>query len=183
MLKTFKVMKGFELVKREDHWGLYNEDGHKIAATIDGCYSKLSIKNCQVIECGYDLDELAKTEAMKISETEIRDEKLERIYKRGFQKALELLGDKKFSEEDMIKFMQFTISIEELGNTSSVSTSTAKYYLDNFTSNLKQNEWDVEICCYIGNGDKESDSFNDPLVTNTGIPKLDEDGCLILRRK
>ena len=26
-----------ELVKREDHWALYNEDGHKIAATIDGC--------------------------------------------------------------------------------------------------------------------------------------------------
>ena len=50
-----------------------------------------------------------------------------------------------------------------------------------FIKSLQQTEWDVEICCYIGNGDKESDSFKDPLVTNTGIPKLD-DGCLILRR-
>ena len=48
---------------------------------------------------------------------------------------------------------------------------------------LTQTEWDVEICCYIGNGDKELDSFKDPLVTNTGIPKLDSDGCLILKRK
>ena len=44
-------------------------------------------------------------------------------------------------------------------------------------------EIEVEICCYIGNGDKESDSFKDPLVTNTGIPKLDENDCLILKKK
>ena len=54
--------------------------------------------------------------------------------------------------------------------------------MDEYIQSLQQTEWDVEICCYIGNGDKESDSFKDPLVTNTGIPKLDEDGCLILRR-
>ncbi len=38
-----------ELVKRDDHYGLYNEDGHKIAATIDGCNSKLSKENCDEI--------------------------------------------------------------------------------------------------------------------------------------
>jgi hypothetical protein len=43
-------------------------------------------------------------------------------------------------------------------------------------------EIEVDVRCWIGNGDKESDSFKDPLVTNTGIPKLDDDGCLILRR-
>ena len=50
-------------------------------------------------------------------------------------------------------------------------------------SNLELNEIEVEIRCYIGNGNKESDSFKDPLVTNTGIPKLDENGCLILKKK
>jgi hypothetical protein len=44
-------------------------------------------------------------------------------------------------------------------------------------------EWDIEVCCYLGNGDKESDSFKDRFVTNTGIPKLDANGCLILKRK
>ena len=44
-------------------------------------------------------------------------------------------------------------------------------------------EIEVDIRCYIGNGDKESDSFKEPLVTNTGIPKLDENGCLILKKK
>ena len=48
---------------------------------------------------------------------------------------------------------------------------------------FQDNEWEVEICCYIGNGDKESDSFKDRIVTNTGIPKLDDNGCLILKRK
>jgi hypothetical protein len=73
----------------------------------------------------------------------------------------------------------------------SVNTSV---YLGGTTSNtlmsiateqsLQQpTEIEVEVCCYIGNGDKESDSFKDPLVTNTGIPKLDENDCLILKKK
>jgi hypothetical protein len=41
--------------------------------------------------------------------------------------------DKKmYSEEDMIAFMQFIVSQESLGNTSSVSITTAKYYLEQF---------------------------------------------------
>lgn len=73
----------------------------------------------------------------------------------------------------------------------SVNTSV---YLGGTTSNtlmsiateqsLQQpTEIEVEIRCYIGNGDKDSDSFKDPLVTNTGIPKLDENDCLILKKK
>jgi nicotinamide mononucleotide (NMN) deamidase PncC len=37
-----------------------------------------------------------------------------------------------YSEEDMIKFMQFIISQETLDNTSAVSEKTAKYYLEQF---------------------------------------------------
>jgi hypothetical protein len=54
-----------ELVKREDHYGLYNEDGHKIAATLDGCNSKLSKENCDEIfglceqEVWYDIPNFA----------------------------------------------------------------------------------------------------------------------------
>jgi Fic family protein len=37
-----------------------------------------------------------------------------------------------YSEKDMLEFMQFIISNEELENTSGVSLDTAKYYLNKF---------------------------------------------------
>ena len=177
MLKTFKVMKGFELVKREDHWGLYNEDGHKIAATIPSCNSKLSLKNCEAIANGYDLDELANRAFDNMgyhsTVTPYEEKQFKLGYMVAFREVLEILGDKKFSEEDMREAISQTRK----------GMLYNKKYEDEYIQSLQQTEFEVEICCYIGNGDKESDSFKDPLVTNTGIPKLDENGCLILRRK
>ena len=49
-----------------------------------------------------------------------------------FKKGAEWQADRMYSEEDMIAFMQFIISQESLGNTSSVSVTTAKYYLEQF---------------------------------------------------
>jgi hypothetical protein len=40
--------------------------------------------------------------------------------------------EKQQSENDMISFMQFIISQESLKNTSGVSVTTAKYYLEKF---------------------------------------------------
>ena len=173
-------MKG-KLNKQGDRWVLYNEDSSKIALSTESPFYKLSLKNCEAIERGYDLDELASERLSTRFDENSGYHKFVFVeaYKEGFQKALEILVDKKFSEEDMIKFMQFTISIEELGNTSSVSTSTAKYYLDNFTSNLQQTEWDVEIEMeykqQLANGYKNQ-------YENVLVPKLDADGCLILKR-
>ena len=48
-----------ELVKRQDRWDLYGEDGSKIASSAPNPFKRLSIKNCEAIELGYDLDELA----------------------------------------------------------------------------------------------------------------------------
>ena len=42
-----------------------------------------------------------------------------------------------YSEEDMIKFMQFIVSEEELENTSGVSIDTAKYFLNKFKNKFK----------------------------------------------
>jgi hypothetical protein len=52
--------------------------------------------------------------------------------KRGFIEGANWVADKMYSEEDMIAFMQFIVSQESLGNTSSVSITTAKYYLEQF---------------------------------------------------
>ena len=38
-----------ELVKRQDRWDLYGQDGHKIASTAHNPFGKLSIENCESI--------------------------------------------------------------------------------------------------------------------------------------
>ena len=162
----------------------------QIFAEIDGHPLKsinqaLSLKNCEAIENGYDLDEIRKL-ADEDFECELGDgpttnESINSMIKKsntngaewGFLKAIEILGDKKFDMNDIA--LAFRAGIEHGLNPKKPNTTE-------YVQSLQTKEWDVEICCYIGNGDKESDSFKDPLVTNTGIPKLDNNGCLILRR-
>jgi hypothetical protein len=153
-------MKGFELVKREDHWALYNEDGHKIAATIDGCNSKLSIKNCETIENGYDLDELADEYYKRLELVPHKGN----AYISGFQKALEILGDNKFSELDM--------RIAYDAGCNNIDADDNIDFQDTINS-LQQTEWDVEI-------DVLMTEREGGVVIET--PKLDADGCLILKR-
>ena len=106
---------------------------------------KLSLKNCQAIELGYDLDELIK-EQYPIDEPS---------FKRGFKLALEILGDKKFSEEDVRKSISYMFEQTVVfGNR--VSSSD----VDRCIQSLQQTEWDV--------------SFNPD--------EKDSDGCLILKR-
>jgi len=149
-----------QLVKREDRYDLYDSDGHKIASTLDGAGNKLSLKNCLSIERGYDLEELAKTE-YPIGEVWNEEEALirELAFKKGFQKALELMGDKKFSEEDLMEAYS-------RGQTNSPIQS------------IQQTEWDVEIVTFTGDDLKSvSEDWG-----KLGKPKLDADGCLILKR-
>jgi hypothetical protein len=90
-----------KLIKREDGlYSLYDENGKLI-------YGKLSIKNCQAIENGYDLDDS----------------------------------------------------------------------LSNFQS-LQQTEWDVEIEMEF----VEEEQTGTHLVWGRATPKLDADGCLILKK-
>lgn len=130
---------------------------------------KLSLKNCQAIENGYDLDELARD--CEITPTYAH----EQGFITGFQKALEILGDKKFSEDDVISMIRKS---RETG-------LTAEYLILAF----QQTEWDVEIemiCphpedtyrCGMGYG-CDADGCNHP----NKVPYLDKDGCLILKRK
>ena len=166
-----------ELVKREDHYGLYNEDGHKIAATIDGCKYKLSKENCDEIFGIVDVEKLADEEYDNVEDYDGHYGHAGFI--EGFNKAMELNKDKLFGVKEVVELCKILLSnpFEKCGKTYQELT-------DNYIQSLQQpTEIEVDIRCYIGNGDKESDSFKEPLVTNTGIPKLDENGCLILKIK
>ena len=175
-------MKGFELVKREDHWDLYNEDGHKIASTLDGCNSKLSIKNCKAIANGYDLDKLAGEYANKELNVELTSKAgnfygFSSSFKEGFQKALEILSDKKFSELDM--------RIAYDAGCNNIDADDNIDFQDTINS-LQQNEFDVEIlmgtqCRQIDCVDR-AELVKSKIVKDGETPMLDKDSCLILKR-
>ena len=149
---------------------------------------KLSLKNCQAIERGYDLDELAKTifpdKIFTINEeyeTPIDGFPYQWGFKVGFQKALELIGDKKFSEEDVKNIFAKTLenapSMES--HTRMISDEQYRHSVmdelyDRITKSLQQTEWDVEIEMDAIPADRAPGGWD-------RFPKLDADGCLILK--
>ena len=159
-----------KLIKSDVQYRLHNEEGIVIATSTDG---KLSLKNCQEIERGYDLDELAEDWCMKSennwsnNNNEVGDNY--GSYKEGFQKAIEILGDKKFSGGDMEEAFADG-QLNQLHNQKYFSGSKA------YIQSLQQTEWDVEIVMeYVGKIKLNK--------LHEMKPKLDADGCLILKRK
>ena len=154
-----------KLIKREDGlYSLYDENGKLI-------YGKLSIKNCQAIERGYDLEDLA-TDAADNYDASGNWHVAYELFKAGFQKALELMGDKKFTLEDMMNCWNKALKFQEHKET-----------LGEHIQSLQQKEWDVEVEMkpvfdieYSNNGYR-TEKFNKTEYR----PKLDADGCLILK--
>lgn len=171
-----------KLIKVLDQYHLY-EDDKPIATTIvcnPMLLPILSIKNCEAIANGYDLDELLDTLLIGRGEHQSRvrnplygEER--QLAKDLVQKTLELLGDKKFSEGDMKNCWETALQVgrfEEKGIAEKgFSTVEDHIYM------LQQTEWKVEIVTKpyteVGEG------FN---LESKREPKLDEDGCLILKR-
>ena len=161
-----------------EFYSLYDSDGNIVASnnTKTPTTKKLSHKNCEAIANGYDLDELAEKEYPTtiddFTDTGVdRSEILRLAYISGAKAILELLGDKKFSEDDIKKALEFDKFENEFNN---------KFYesQESFIQSLQQTEWDVEIemeTCQVmvQHGDMEFQDF----------PKLDKEGCLILKRK
>ena len=144
-------------------------------------YKNLSLKNCQAIENGYDLDELAGEYANKELNVELTSKAgnfygFSSSFKEGFQKALEILGDKKFSEEDVKKTLYLKNGFDKDGFSFYKSD-------EEIIQSLQQTEWDVVI---------EMEAYHDGDFINDGKThiieaklryRLDSDGCLILKRK
>ena len=169
-----------KLVKTGNDYILYSKDKTVLGITSGTMEGRmLSLKNCQAIENGYDLDEVVED----IVKTIVPNDRGEDIWygtsmavgKLCFQKALEILSDKKFSEED-VKFMF------QLGFNLDNAISRNEY--NTHIQSLQQNEWDVEIvmecpqCKEYGYISECRNVCNKKFIQ----PKLDADGCLILRR-
>ena len=144
-------------------------------------YKSLSLKNCEAIANGYDLDELAGEYANKELNVELTSKAgnfygFSSSFKEGFQKALEILGDKKFSEEDVKKTLYLKNGFDKDGFSFYKSD-------EEIIQSLQQTEWDVVI---------EMEAYHDGDFINDGKthiieaklrPRLGSDGCLILKRK
>ena len=173
-----------KLSKIDFQYFLYDNDDNLIGTTENSPYKRLSMEKCQEIERGYNLDELASqkylienTGTMFMPNThEVNNVFRQEGFKAGFQKALELMGDKKFSAEDMLNFGGFCCNNIDCFN--DVDDLFKKYQPQ------KSTEWNVEIEMRSKNIDELRES-NEGFLNNSNlyIPKLDSDGCLILKRK
>ena len=156
-----------KLIKTEVNFILEDDKGVVIAATsLNKEGLSLSLKNCQAIELGYDLNELAENYSKKADELaklyggKIQGDNNSTPFKDGFQKCLEVMGDKMFSEEQLREAF-FHVQNEPA--------------FDVFKQSLQQTQWDVEAVMV-------------PAMSNSGnvyygdIPKLDLEGCLTLKR-
>lgn len=148
-------------------WVIADEQGDDVL--------KLSSKNCQAIELGYDLDELVSNhsnERWKNSDSpsHFNQSACEKDFKSGFQKALEILSDKKYTEDDMLQMAGFSFSA---GRSNIYTTKEAEQDAINYLPQIQSTEWEVEIVMDIC-GDKVY-----------AVPEFakDENDCLILKRK
>ena len=144
---------------------------------------KLSLKNCESIENGYDLDELSKKETRKFIGHDVPENIMlfishNKMFQKGFQKALEILGDKKFSEDDVLKIVTHVLNELVL-----VDGFDKKYlfpesiYQETTTKckSLQQTEWQVEVVMDRIPADLAPGGWD-------VFPKLDAENCLILKR-
>lgn len=161
------------LKKIGNEYKLYAQDDSCIATSWHSPYQRLSKKNCDAIENGYDLDDLADEIYFDGCDNTNRSAEIyRRIFKEGFQKALEILGDKKFSEKDMMQAI-ITTQVSD-----SIKNNDDRLEL---IQSLQQTEWDCIVEMeqdYLKWKQSDIEDIKDCLV-----PKLDAEGCLILKRK
>ena len=171
--KLIKVENTFYL--KQDGTILGTSSYPNLSASIR--YS-LSLKNCKAIENGYDLDELADENYQNF--WNILDYKERDIHTfgfiEGFQKALEILGDKKFSSGQLLNAMDL---VWQWMNGEDYECKTLTEVQDKHIQSLQKTEWDVEIVMedIIHLKNRRGG------LANMGKPKLDADECLILKRK
>ena len=151
-----------KLCKIDEEYFLHSIENNLIATSDNLHLHCLSMKNCQAIERGFDLDDLIDLELPLDGTTGNISER--KGFKKGFEKALELLGNKMFSEEDIHK----AFHLGERGD---------RYDLSDLLESQKITEWDVEII--MEKVDYGLDEGGNPQYSIEA--KLDPNRCLILK--
>ena len=156
-----------KLCKIDEEYFLHSIENNLIATSDNLHLHCLSRKNCQAIERGFDLDDLIDLELPLDGTTGNISQR--RGFKKGFEKALELLGNKMFSGEDMLNFGGFCCNNIDCFN--NVDDLFKKYQPQ------KSTEWYFDIT--METVDYGLDEGGNPQYSKEA--KLDPDGCLILK--
>lgn len=150
-------------------------------------YLNLSLKNCQDIELGYNLEELAADCA---SENKSKFNNWYGVYvgfQLGFHKALKILGENRFTEEEVSKIWK---AGQEYWKTSG-SSITFEEIVEKRSTHLKPTEWDVEVVVEECDVSKVDNLYVSTIAMtqeeakylyDNRKPKLDANGCLVLIR-
>lgn len=216
---------GHKLIKVEDVFRLVEvtKHGNQIIGTTDLDYQKawsdrcekLSLKQCQAIELGYDLDELACNEIrIDISVVKHIDAKQKensspciplneggcvgsnlynqvKGFEKGFQKALEILGDKKFSEGDVMLGWDAGVMSQAICDSNyfgfkrqeQLNEHKESYQKNLKPASLQQTEWDVEVEMEPYHDGEFIEDGKTHVVEPKFRPVLDADGYLIFKKK
>jgi hypothetical protein len=191
-------MKG-KLVKLKDGYNLFIDQplGRLLEATCsiselkrleenNVSIKKLSLKNCEAIADGYNLDELTReacdiTDPLRLDSQKYKQDPYFKIgFNKGFKKALEILGDKKFSEEELTMLFAYghqigmndILAIQSQHSPQPMPKPDSDKLRDELIQSLQKTEWDVEI-----------EMTKDWYDGFKPIPKLDTNDCLILKHK
>jgi len=194
------------LQKTENGYGLKEMVAFVSSVRPEHKHHKLSLKNCKTIEFGYDLDELFESVPRNLTDEDDKW-KIRAGFITGFQKALEILGDKKFTKDDVMLAWDAGVMSNSICTTTylglkrdeQLKRHRESYQSDLMQTSLQQTEWSVEVemendinqCdgCKAGH---ELDGYLhiDPKTGSRYMgcqkdkyqrPKLDADGCLILK--
>jgi hypothetical protein len=172
-----------KLVKRENDYCLYNESEETIAASwanVTG--KKLSKQNCDEIFGVVDVEKL-EIECIKNTINQETGSDIHRLsvglgFKKGFNKAMELQKDKLFTLEQVLDaFYAGWISKDK---TYPEAQKSYKGYLERHVMQPTEIEVEIEMQSYLHIGEVVDESY--PKDFPTSIPKLDKNGCLILKK-
>jgi hypothetical protein len=151
--------------------------------TVNYKYS-LSKQNCDELFEVVDVKKLAEEEIPYSSSTTINVQRMRFIH--GFNKAIELNKDKLFTIEDMEEAIQF--GLDGMYGYETGEDGTTKNQMKRFIQSLQQpTEIEVEIEIepeYIRMGGVKGVKGSSTKLSNPayGCKKIDENGCLILKR-
>jgi len=161
-----------KLIKRDSDYWLHNEAGETIATSwgvVDG--KKLSKQNCDEIFGVIDVEEIADRHTFGQRNHEWK------AYIAGFNKNAELNKDKVFTKEEVHKLLRLVhilpnFELEQFEDENNV------LQIDTFISHHIQQPTEIEVEIVMGDSIGISD-----LYTPDNKPKLDSEGCLILKKR
>jgi hypothetical protein len=158
-----------------------------IGFTLDLNY-RLSVKNCEAIERGYDLNELSKEFSWLLSKDNINISRAS--YHAGFQKALEIINelrthkDPKLIESMALRYRHDFGLITDENEKNIIRNKMCQLWEEvvglGFYDVL--NEWDVEIEMDPYYDGEFIDDGKTHIIEPKWKPRLDPNDCLILKR-